>query len=90
MNSEAVRKQVEPLMSEGLFGKRHIDKYVFAVPSPIFDKSLPEHAALAELGARAAKVAGSVELPEGSASSRHGGRCATRSLKMASPVRSRR
>jgi hypothetical protein len=24
-------------MSEGLFGKRHIDKYVFAVPFPVFE-----------------------------------------------------
>lgn len=57
LNSKAVHEKVEPLMSEGLFGKRHIDKYVFAAPFPIFDPAIPEHKTLAELGRRAATVA---------------------------------
>jgi hypothetical protein len=64
LNSEAVHKKVEPLMSEGLFGKRDIDKYVFAVPFPIFDPDSELHAHLTEAGARAEEVAGAADLSD--------------------------
>jgi hypothetical protein len=57
LNSEAVHVNVEPLMSEGLFGKRDIDKYVFAVPFPTFDSDSKLHARLAAAGVRAEEVA---------------------------------
>lgn len=65
LNSDAVHKKVEPLMSEGLFGKRHIDKYVFAVPFPLFDPALEVHMRLVELGTRAEEVAAAVDLSSG-------------------------
>jgi hypothetical protein len=61
LNSDTVHEKVEPLMSEGLFGKRHIDKYVFAVPFPLFDSGSNVHMSLAELGARAEIAAAGVE-----------------------------
>jgi hypothetical protein len=49
-------------MSEGLFGKRDIDKYVFAVPFPTFDPDTELHAKLAEAGAQSESVAAEVDL----------------------------
>jgi hypothetical protein len=40
LNSDGLHTRVEPLMSEGLFGKRHVDKYLFAVQFPLFDPGL--------------------------------------------------
>jgi SAM-dependent methyltransferase len=65
LNSDAVHEKIEPLMSEGLFGKRHIDKYVFAVPFPVYNPDAELHVKLAEAGARAEEVAASVELDAG-------------------------
>jgi hypothetical protein len=64
LNSDAVHEKVEPLMSEGLFGKRDIDKYVFSVPFPTFDPDDEIHAKLVATGVRAEGVAGVVELDE--------------------------
>ncbi|MGZ5342059.1 MAG: hypothetical protein ACXWEK_03345 [Solirubrobacterales bacterium] len=61
MNSDAIHEKVEPLMSEGLFGKRHVDKYVFAVPFPLFDPDQDLHTRIAETGARAEAVAAEVD-----------------------------
>ena len=51
-------------MSEGLFGKRHVDKYVFAAPFPIFDPESDLHTAIAEVAAGAEKVSAELDLPE--------------------------
>lgn len=64
LNSEAVHEKVEPFMSEGLFGKRDIDKYVFAVPFPLFDPDSDLHRRLVEAGARAEDVAGGTDLSD--------------------------
>lgn len=61
-NSLAVHKKVEPLMSEGLYGKRHIDKYVFAVPFPLFDPGDELHQKLVKAAAHAETVAEEVDL----------------------------
>lgn len=63
-NSAPVHNVVEPLMSDGLFGKRDIDKYVFAAPFPLFNKDDSGHVGLAALAETAEKVAGEVELGE--------------------------
>lgn len=61
-NSMPLHELVEPLMSEGLFGKRHIDKYVFQTPIPTFNPSASLHTELAALGRRAEVLAATVEL----------------------------
>jgi N-6 DNA Methylase len=63
-NSGPLFKAVEPLMSEGLFGKRDIDKYVFAAPIPSYDSDDIGHSGLARLGGRAERVAASVDLSD--------------------------
>jgi hypothetical protein len=63
-NSGPLFKAVEPLMSEGLFGKRDIDKYVFAAPVPFYDADDIGHSGLARLGERAERVAAAVELSD--------------------------
>jgi SAM-dependent methyltransferase len=65
LNSNPLHRVVEPLMSEGLFGKRDIDKYVFAAPFPNFDMQNSGHVALAGLGQRAEELAAEVELEGG-------------------------
>ena len=62
LNSDAVHAIIEPLMSEGLFGKRHIDKYVFAARFPIYDPESELHRQLARIGARAEQVASEVDV----------------------------
>lgn len=62
LNSGPLHSAVEPLMSEGLFGKRDIDKYVFAAPFPTFRKSDTGHIGIARLSETAEGVAAEVEL----------------------------
>ncbi len=64
LNSDSVHQRIEPLMSEGLFGKRHVDKYVFAASFPIFDPESDLHKSIAEAAAEAEKVAAGLDLPE--------------------------
>lgn len=64
LNSDSVHRRIEPLMSEGLFGKRHVDKYVFAAAFPVFDPESDLHTAIAEMAAKAEKVATELDLPE--------------------------
>jgi N-6 DNA Methylase len=64
LNSDLVHQRIEPLMSEGLFGKRHVDKYVFAASFPIFDPENDLHRAIAEAAATAERVAAELDLPE--------------------------
>lgn len=65
LNSDSVHQRIEPLMSEGLFGKRHVDKYVFAASFPIFDPKNDLHNAIAEVAAEAEKIAAELDLPDG-------------------------
>lgn len=67
LNSDTVHKKIEPLMSEGLYGKRHVDKYVFAVPFPIFDASIQLHEDIANTASRAEHIAKGVEIADGTA-----------------------
>jgi len=62
LNSDAVHAKIEPLMSEGLFGKRHIDKYVFAVRFPIYEPDNELHQQLIEAGAHAERIAADIDL----------------------------
>lgn len=62
LNSSPLHDLVEPLMSEGLFGKRDIDKYVFQAPIPIFDRRITLHAETARLGAQAEAFARGFQL----------------------------
>jgi hypothetical protein len=64
LNSGPLHSAVEPLMSEGLFGKRDIDKYVFAAPFPTFRKNDTGHLGIARLSETAERVAAEVELRE--------------------------
>ena len=61
-NSVPLHELVEPLMSEGLFGKRHIDKYVFQTPIPPFNPKIALHIELATLGRSAESLAAAVDL----------------------------
>lgn len=65
INSRAVLDRVLPLMSRGDFGPRHIDKYLFQVPIPMFDGTNDVHMELARLGEHAEEVADSVPIPAG-------------------------
>ncbi|HEX6666280.1 MAG TPA: N-6 DNA methylase [Solirubrobacterales bacterium] len=65
LNSDSVHQRIEPLMSEGLFGKRHVDKYVFAASFPIFDPGSDLHMAIATAAAEAERIAAELGLPEG-------------------------
>jgi SAM-dependent methyltransferase len=61
-NSGPLHVLIEPLMSEGLFGKRHIDKYIFQTPIPTFDSDLDLHVELSTLGSRAETHGAAVEI----------------------------
>jgi hypothetical protein len=63
-NSAPLHNAVEPLMSEGLFGKRHIDKYLFAAPFPVFNAADTGHLGLARLGQIAEEETTKVDLLE--------------------------
>ena len=43
LNSEALRAGVEQFQSQGQWGARHFDKYVFNLPIPKFDGNDPLH-----------------------------------------------
>ena len=65
LNSEAVRSGVEQYQSQGQWGARHFDKYVFNLPIPRFDKNDPLHCRLAESAGTAEEVAAGVPETEG-------------------------
>ena len=62
LNSASLLERVRPLQTLGLFGARHFDKYVFAVPIPTFDGKNPEHTGLVELARAAETSAREVDL----------------------------
>ena len=65
LNSQTVTALVAPYQSQGQFGTRHFDLYVWYVNIPEFSSSLEEHLQLAELAAEAEAIAERVELPTG-------------------------
>lgn len=60
-NSPVLLDLVRPLQTVGLFGPRHFDKHIFDIPIPLFDEDDGLHRNLAELGARAAEFAATVD-----------------------------
>jgi len=64
LNSETVRSRTEGYQSRGLFGPKDFDKYLFVNPIPAFDAGNAQHAALAQLGSQASKLANAVEIDE--------------------------
>lgn len=66
LNSATLQERVRPLQSVGQFGPRDFDKYVFAIPFPLFDRDNEDHQALAALGEQAEKLAAAIDIPEGS------------------------
>jgi hypothetical protein len=65
LNSDSTREKIAKLQSEGLFGPRDFDKVIFTLPIPIFSPAIPLHRSLADVGARAEKIALSVSLKNG-------------------------
>ena len=55
---------VEPYQSRGAFGPRDFDKYVWVLPVPLFDASVPLHRSLSDLGQQAEQVASTVPAPQ--------------------------
>jgi len=64
LNSDALLQLVRPLQARGEHNPRDFDKYVWRMPIPLYDPSLPLHRELAHLAARAEQVAAAVELPD--------------------------
>ena len=65
LNSEAARSRVAAMQARGQWGARHFAKIMFELPIPLFNVKDPLHRELAAAAARAAKVAASVPLKEG-------------------------
>ena len=65
LNSEALRVGVERYQSQGQWGARHFDKYVFRLPIPRFDEDNELHSALADAAKTAEEVANEVPEKEG-------------------------
>ena len=64
LNSEAVRTKVRKYQSQGQFGARDFDKYIFNIPIPRFDRGNALHRALVAGAKTASKVAERVEIDE--------------------------
>ena len=65
LNSEALRASVEQFQSQGQWGARDFDKYVFNLPIPKFDGNDSLHRELASVGKTAEEVAKTVSEKEG-------------------------
>lgn len=65
LNSVVLAEAVAGLQAQGLFGARHFDTYVFALPFPQFDADDASHRRLTALAARAERVAFEVPLDDG-------------------------
>ncbi len=65
LNSETLRAGVERYQSQGQWGARDFDKYVFNLPIPRFDAGNPLHRRLADAAATAEEAAGHVPVREG-------------------------
>ena len=65
LNSEALRVGVARYQSQGQWGARDFDKYVFNLPIPRFDSANTLHRRLSEAAQTAEDVAGLVPVKEG-------------------------
>ena len=65
LNSDVTRTRVARYQSQGQFGARDFDKYVFNLPIPRFDSGNDLHLELSDAAERAEEVATSVEIEEG-------------------------
>ncbi len=54
INSKVLETAVQPLMSKGQFGARHVQKHLWRLPIPGFDASDALHVEIAEAGRAAA------------------------------------
>ncbi len=63
LNAAVTTQLVRPMMSYGK-DERHIDKYVWKLPIPLYDATVEEHRALAALGARAEEEVAALSLSE--------------------------
>lgn len=50
INSATLERAVEPLMTKGQFGPRHLQKHLWRLPIPEYDEADPSHSELASLG----------------------------------------
>lgn len=62
LNSETARARTESLQSEGLFGPRHFDKYMFNLPIPRYRANDPLHQELAHRAEHAEQIAAVVDV----------------------------
>ena len=62
LNSAPLLAQVKPLQAIGLFGRRHFDKNVFAMPFPTFNPDDLDHSRLVALGRQAEQEAATVDV----------------------------
>jgi hypothetical protein len=62
LNSAALLERVKPLQTLGLFGARHFDKYVFAIPIPVYDSTYGDHQELVNLAREAESSAAGIDL----------------------------
>ena len=65
LNSEVIRARVAPHQSQGQWGERDFDKYVFNLPIPRFDKHNTLHRELAKAAKTAEDITRSVPRKEG-------------------------
>ena len=65
LNSESLRAGVEQFQSQGQWGARHFDKYVFNLPIPKFDGNDPLHLELARVARTAEEVVKAVPEKKG-------------------------
>ena len=65
LNTETVRQQVEQYQSQGQWGARDFDKYVFNVPIPTYDSKLPLHRDIVAVAKTAESVAREVNVEDG-------------------------
>jgi len=65
LNSETLRAGVRQYQSQGRWGARHFDKYVFNLPIPRFDAGDALHRRLADAAGTAAEIAALVPEKEG-------------------------
>ncbi|MGH3905546.1 MAG: hypothetical protein ACRDTE_15375 [Pseudonocardiaceae bacterium] len=63
LNSSALTDLVRPFMSYGK-DERHIDKYIWKLPIPIFDRNHPVHSRLSELGEHCSELVAALDLDE--------------------------
>ena len=64
LNSEVLRAAVEKYQSQGQWGARDIDKYIFNLPIPRFDKDRKLHRQIANTSRKAERIADNVTTKE--------------------------